>query len=96
MARITIEDCLENIPDHFALIHLTVRRYQQLNNNSIPLVTSKNKQTVTALREIAEGMVTCRENIKISMEEQMQEGSQQRNRSQRLENLSSGLLNFDD
>ena len=96
MARITIEDCLENISDHFALIHLTVRRYQQLNNNSVPLVSSKNKQTVTALREIAEGMVKCREDIQVSMEEQMQEGSQQRNRSQRLDHLSSGLLNFDE
>ena len=84
MARVTIEDCLEHVSDHFALIHLAARRYRQLHkHNASPLVESKNKTAVTALREIAAGKVSFRESIQDTMRTQLFEGSQQRRRSQR-------------
>ena len=53
MARVTIEDCLEQVPNRFSLIHLAFQRIKQLRAGSAPLVQSKNKEVVVALREIA-------------------------------------------
>lgn len=57
MARITIEDCLKYIPNHFALVHAAVRRARQIQRGSKPLVDKGDKHPVTALREIAAGLV---------------------------------------
>ncbi|MCA9545674.1 MAG: DNA-directed RNA polymerase subunit omega [Myxococcales bacterium] len=64
MARVTVEDCLEHVDDQFALVHLAARRYRQLHRGSLRLVDSKNKDIVTALREIAAGKVGFRENVR--------------------------------
>jgi DNA-directed RNA polymerase subunit omega len=56
VARVTIEDCLEQVPNRFALIHLAFQRVKQLRAGSIPIVQTKNKEVVVALREIAAGM----------------------------------------
>ena len=58
MARITVEDCLEKIPNRFELVLGGVRRSKQLLKGARPLVESDNKEVVTALREIAAGKVT--------------------------------------
>ena len=58
MARITVEDCLERIPNRFALVLAAARRSKQLVKGGRPLVDSDNKEVVTALREIAAGKVT--------------------------------------
>ena len=57
MARVTVEDCLEREENRFALVILAARRTRQLMKGSGPLVHSKNKPAVTALREIAAGKV---------------------------------------
>ncbi len=57
MARITIEDCLEKVENRYELVHLTTRRVKQLRDGADRLVKSKNKDIVTALREIAAGKV---------------------------------------
>lgn len=59
MARITVEDCLPHIPNHFDLTLTAARRARQLENGTSPLVEDirNNKATVTALREIAAGQV---------------------------------------
>ncbi len=55
MARITCEDCLEQIGDdnRFNLIHLTVKRVKQHRHGEPFLVEGKNKEIVMTLREIA-------------------------------------------
>jgi DNA-directed RNA polymerase subunit omega len=58
MARVTIEDCLEQVPNRFSLIHLAFQRVKQLRSGASPTVQSKNKEVVVALREIAAGNVT--------------------------------------
>ncbi len=58
MARVTVEDCLEKVPNRFLLVHLTVDRVKQLRKGAEPLVRCKNKEIVQALREIAAGKVT--------------------------------------
>lgn len=60
MARITVEDCLPKIPNHFDLTLAAARRARQLANGTSPLiddVRQHNKPTVTALREIAAGQI---------------------------------------
>lgn len=63
MARITVEDCLLNVPNRFALIVLATERARQLGHRSRPLVVSHNKPCVTALREIAANRVKFNENV---------------------------------
>ncbi len=58
MARVTIEDCLKNVPSRFALVHMAAQRVRQLREGADVLVkSSKNEDVVTALREIAAGRV---------------------------------------
>jgi DNA-directed RNA polymerase subunit omega len=57
MARVTIEDCLENVKNMYELVHLATKRARQLYKGSEPLVKSKNRVIVTSLREIAAGKV---------------------------------------
>ena len=52
MARVTVEDCLEREENRFALVILAAYRTRQLMKGATPLVHSKNKAAVTALREI--------------------------------------------
>jgi DNA-directed RNA polymerase subunit omega len=57
MARVTIEDCLKNVTNMYELVHLATKRARMLYRGSDPLVRSKNRVIVTALREIAAGRV---------------------------------------
>ena len=63
MARVTVEDCLGNVSDQFALVHLAAQRYRQLHRGANRLVDNKNKDVVCALREIAEQKVRFREDV---------------------------------
>jgi DNA-directed RNA polymerase subunit omega len=58
MARVTIEDSLAKVENRYELVHLTIKRVRQLKEGDDRLVKSKNKDIVTALREIAAGKVT--------------------------------------
>jgi len=59
MARITVEDCMDNVNNRFDLVLQAARRARQLSNGAEPGVSVNNdKPTVLALREIAEGVVT--------------------------------------
>jgi DNA-directed RNA polymerase subunit omega len=59
MARITVEDCVEKIPNMFQLVLVAAKRARQLANGAHAMVDWENdKPTVVALREIAEGYVT--------------------------------------
>ncbi|GHT93557.1 DNA-directed RNA polymerase subunit omega [Betaproteobacteria bacterium] len=58
MARITVEDCLKNIPNRFEMTLSAAHRARQLASGATPLVADeKDKPTVIALREIAVGKV---------------------------------------
>ena len=58
MARITIEDCLENIDNRFDLVLTATKRARQVGHGAEPMVQEENdKPTVIALREIAEGHI---------------------------------------
>lgn len=70
MARITVEDCLKNIPSRFDLILMASKRARQLSTTSRdPLVEWDNdKPTLVALREIEEGLID-RETLEKTLEE---------------------------
>jgi DNA-directed RNA polymerase subunit omega len=57
MARITVEDCLEHVPNRFELVLVAAQRAKQLLKGARPLVESDNKELVTSLREVAAGAV---------------------------------------
>lgn len=58
MARITVEDCIEKIPNRFELVRAAVLRTRQLTRGARRSVESENREVVTALREIAAGKVS--------------------------------------
>lgn len=57
MARITVEDCQERVDNRFLLVQMAIKRVHQYREGYEPLVESRNKEVVTALREIAAGKV---------------------------------------
>ena len=61
MARITVEDCLENVDNRFELVMVSSKRARQIQaEGKDPLVEADNdKPTVIALREIADGLVNA-------------------------------------
>ena len=62
MARITVEDCLEKVDNQYDLVLLAKERTSQLNSGSEMLVEPDNdKNTVIALREIAEGKIDTKD-----------------------------------
>ena len=63
MARVTVEDCLEQVENRFVLVHLAAERARQLKKGALPLNDRKNKEVVLSLREIASGQIT-QENLK--------------------------------
>ncbi len=70
MARVTVEDCLDNVDNRFQLVMVASKRARQLmTGGKEPLVPEENdKETVIALREIAAGLVSAE-----SVEEKPQE-----------------------
>jgi DNA-directed RNA polymerase subunit omega len=61
MARITVEDCLDNVDNRFELVMVSSKRARQIQTGGKdPMVSiDKDKPTVIALREIAEGHVNA-------------------------------------
>lgn len=57
MARITVEDCQERVDNRFLLVQMAIKRVYQYREGYEALVESRNKEVVTALREIAAGKV---------------------------------------
>lgn len=59
MARLTVEDCLDNVENRFQLVLVASKRARQIAMGGEPMVSVDNdKPTVLALREISEGFVT--------------------------------------
>ncbi len=58
MARVTVEDCIEAVPNRFELVVTAAQRARMIANGADPLVDEESdKPTVIALREIADGEV---------------------------------------
>lgn len=73
MARVTVEDCLDNVDNRFQLVLVATKRARQLALGSEPFVEEEgDKPTVLALREISEGHVT-REILEEKVEEDILE-----------------------
>ncbi len=58
MARVTVEDCIQNVENRFELVMTASKRARQIANGAEPLLEEESdKPTVIALREIAEDKV---------------------------------------
>ena len=59
VARVTVEDCIDNVENIFQLVLVASKRARQLANGAEPMVPWENdKPTVVALREISEKLIT--------------------------------------
>ena len=60
MARVTVEDCLENVENRFELVMLASKRARQLatGGKEAKVAWENDKPTVVALREVADGLIT--------------------------------------
>jgi DNA-directed RNA polymerase subunit omega len=59
MARVTVEDCIVNVPNRFDLVMMAAWRSRQMANGAPPSIARDNdKNPVIALREIAGGSVS--------------------------------------
>lgn len=68
MARITVEDCLENVDNRFSLVRLASKRAKQLLNGTKAVTDTRgNRSVVSALREIADGKVKFMSEQEISL-----------------------------
>jgi len=62
LARVTVEDCVDKIPNRFSLVLLAAHRARNISSGSEPLVDrDRDKDPVVALREIADSAVTPEE-----------------------------------
>lgn len=73
MARVTVEDCLEQLNNRFALVILAAERARQLAKGAQSQVECSNKPAVTALREIAANKVHFIENVGKTVQTFLQE-----------------------
>ena len=90
MARITVEDCIDKLPSRFELVLVASNRARKLHSGETPTVEKNNdKNTVIALREIAEETIPIEE-----MKKNLVEDYQTISLSEEEEELS--LENSDD
>ncbi|MGB5865515.1 MAG: DNA-directed RNA polymerase subunit omega [Sulfitobacter sp.] len=55
MARVTVEDCVDKVPNRFELVMLAAHRAREISAGSAPTVSRDNdKNPVVSLREIAD------------------------------------------
>jgi DNA-directed RNA polymerase subunit omega len=73
VARVTVEDCLDKVPNRFALVILASERARQLSEGARTLVRCDNKPGVAALREIAEGQVRFNESVEGTIRQYLSE-----------------------
>lgn len=70
MARITVEDCLNNVDNRFELVLLATKRTRQIEAGHEPMVSwDGDKPTVVALREIADDKITLKRLEEIEAEQ---------------------------
>jgi len=62
LARVTVEDCVEKVPNRFSLVLLASHRARAITSGAAPMVDlDRDKPPVLALREIADGAVSTEE-----------------------------------
>ncbi len=62
MARVTVEDCVDKIPNRFDLVLIAAQRARQISGGAdLTIDRDRDKNPVVALREIADGTVRTRE-----------------------------------
>ena len=95
MARITVEDCIDKFPSRFELVLVASQRARNLHSGDNPTVEKNNdKNTVIALREIADETLTI-DSMKNSLVEEYQTVSSQAEEDLTLEYEDSENDNVD-
>ena len=66
MARITVEDALKRVNNRFVIAHMAMQRVRMYREGYEPLLTTDNKEVVTALREIEAGKVILKKPLNVT------------------------------
>jgi len=62
MARVTVEDCVDKVPNRFDLVLLAAQRAREISGGSeLTIERDRDKNPVVALREVAEQTIKPRE-----------------------------------
>lgn len=78
MARITVEDCLKQVPNRFLLVNMVAKRVRQIREGSEYLVSSpKNEDIVVSLREVAARRIKLKLNQETPPPVQLEEPEEQ-------------------
>jgi DNA-directed RNA polymerase subunit omega len=81
MARVTVEDCILNIPNRFELVAIAAQRAKQISSGmSLTVDRDNDKDAVVALREVADKTVSLE-----ALKEELIQGQQKRQVLERLE-----------
>jgi DNA-directed RNA polymerase subunit omega len=69
MARVTVEDCVDKVPNRFELVMLAAHRARMLSSGAhLTVDRDKDKNPVVALREIAEETLTAEQLRQMTIE----------------------------
>ena len=102
MARITVEDCIDKLPSRFELVLVASNRARKLHSGETPTVEKNNdKNTVIALREIADETIPVEEMKKnlveeyqtVSLSEEEEELSLENSELEENNNINSDEVN---
>lgn len=97
MARVTIQDCLEKIENPFALVRAASHRARDLSMGaSSRLTASEHKPTVTALQEIAKGLVNDEGQLNTAHQDQQEWQDNQDEKEQQTEIDENRMLDEGD
>lgn len=100
MARVTVEDCIEKVPNRFELVLMAAKRAKDIERGAMPSISRDNdKSTIIALREIAEETISL-EGLKELAKRVTYEGddfpiNQEENTEKTVEELMLEPDNFD-
>ena len=96
MARITVEDCIDKFESRFELVLVAANRARKIHSGETPTVEKDNdKNTVIALREIADGTIPV-DNLKEKLVEEFQAESMQSEEEFSLEYSNDEEINVED
>ncbi len=99
MARVTVEDCIENVPNRFELVLLAAHRARMIREGSPASVDRDNdKDPVVALREIAETSIDLKvvKEALISNLQEIQPGEESEREADRQALLAAPAASEDD
>ena len=99
MARVTVEDCIEKIPNRFELVLMAAHRARMISSGaSITVDRDNDKNPVVALREVAEQTISpedLKEDLIHSLQKYVEVDEPENSAAPMIESGDDDAINFD-